>query len=80
MSLPFRWMNWLYAQLFSYYWAPCPICGRMYGGHESAQVGLMSGAIGRCICNDPKCVSEALRRNQEAGYGAHWFGKQGEIK
>jgi hypothetical protein len=42
-----RWINWLYALLCSYYWAACPRCGRMYGGHET---GGIEG--GHCTCDN----------------------------
>jgi len=33
MKLP-RWIHKLYANAFGYFWLPCPICGRKFGGHE----------------------------------------------
>jgi C4-type Zn-finger protein len=33
MHLP-RWMHKAYAFAFGYFWLPCPVCGRMFGGHE----------------------------------------------
>lgn len=33
MKLP-RWIHHLYANLRGYFWAPCPQCGRHFGGHE----------------------------------------------
>jgi hypothetical protein len=29
-----RWLNRLYARLMGYFWLPCPLCGRPFGGHE----------------------------------------------
>ena len=29
-----RWLNQVYAQVFGYFWLPCPICGEFWGGHE----------------------------------------------
>lgn len=29
-----RWTNRLYARVAGYFWVPCPICGRDFGGHE----------------------------------------------
>lgn len=29
-----RWFNKLYADVFGYFWLPCPRCGRYFGGHE----------------------------------------------
>jgi hypothetical protein len=33
MRLP-RWVHKLYAGMFGYFWLPCTLCGREYGGHE----------------------------------------------
>jgi len=33
MRLP-RWLHRLYAWTLGYFWAPCPLCGRYFGGHE----------------------------------------------
>lgn len=29
-----RWANHLYAVWFDYFWLVCPVCDRMFGGHE----------------------------------------------
>jgi hypothetical protein len=29
-----RAWNWLYARVWGYFWLPCPLCGRHFGGHE----------------------------------------------
>ena len=29
-----RFLHRAYARLLRYYWLPCPVCGRMFGGHE----------------------------------------------
>lgn len=36
--IPYRWrlVNQFYAGLTGLFWAPCPRCGRFFGGHESA--------------------------------------------
>lgn len=36
-SMPFkpRWINRLYAHILGYFWLPCNICGKNYGGHET---------------------------------------------
>ncbi len=31
-----RLLNRIYALVFGYFWKPCPICGKMFGGHESS--------------------------------------------
>jgi len=30
-----RW-HWMYAKRHGFFWLPCPLCDRPYGGHESA--------------------------------------------
>jgi hypothetical protein len=30
----FRALNRLYALLFGYFWEPCPLCHKEFGGHE----------------------------------------------
>jgi hypothetical protein len=29
-----RWFHQFYAKAGGYFWAPCPNCGRYFGGHE----------------------------------------------
>lgn len=29
-----RWCHQLYAFIFRYFWFPCPVCDRYFGGHE----------------------------------------------
>jgi len=29
-----RWLNRLWSWLGGYFWSPCPLCGRCFGGHE----------------------------------------------
>jgi hypothetical protein len=29
-----RWIQQLYANVFGYFWLPCPLCGECFGGHE----------------------------------------------
>ena len=59
-----RWWHWLRAFLGGYFWLPCVLCGRKYGGHERLQGHLMlSWSQGKSTC--PKCAVEAERLNQE---------------
>jgi len=30
-----RFCHKIYAWLMGYFWLPCPLCGEMFGGHES---------------------------------------------
>lgn len=29
-----RFLNMVYAKAFGYFWIPCPVCGKDFGGHE----------------------------------------------
>lgn len=49
-----RWLHRVYAFLFGYFWVPCPICGRMFGGHENGGTLWLTGTAtsrsGRSLC------------------------------
>jgi hypothetical protein len=58
-----RWANHLYAFLLGYFWAACPLCGRMSGGHEwrdidgrPSQIPTADPTTFRGIC--PWCTRE----------------------
>ena len=64
MKLP-RWIHQLYALAMGYFWLPCPICGRYFGGHEwrdpAARIQLTGGrGIGVCDA----CIPEAKRLSE----------------
>ena len=63
--LSFRWLNKLYANLFGYFWLPCPICGKDFGGHEwlLEDMVMVTWVDGKGVC--PRCGEEAKRRNLE---------------
>lgn len=55
-----RFLQWLYAEIHGYYWLPCPICGKKYGGHEGAWESLYIGSgIGWGVCKE--CGIEAKK-------------------
>ena len=56
-----RWMHRLYAFVAGYFWRPCPICGRKFGGHEWAADLMTSLHSGVGVC--PNCAGVARRRN-----------------
>ena len=58
-----RFWQWLYACTHSYFWLPCPICGKNFGGHEWQESLYDSWSSGRGVC--PSCSEEAKRRNRE---------------
>ena len=47
-----RAVNRTFANLFGYFWIPCPTCGEMFGGHEIGGSVPVPGepGRGRCIC------------------------------
>lgn len=52
-----RWAHRAYAKLFGYFWVPCPLCGRMYGGHEWRTINRLPAVdpdTGLGIC--PACT------------------------
>ena len=59
-----RLLHELYARACGYFWLACPVCGRMFGGHESHTASIMSeDGIARAVCPDPMCIYEAGARN-----------------
>jgi len=53
MKLP-RKLHKLYANLFGYFWLPCPICGCKFGGHEwnSDYCLWMTDGHGTGVCDE----------------------------
>ncbi len=63
-----RWFRKLRADLFGYFWLPCPICHEHFGGFETGGTLNDPGhdgqeGTGRIICRKPSCAEEAERRN-----------------
>ena len=58
----------LYARLFGYFWKPCPVCGRYFGGHEIDKrfTGSVIDEAGHAwtVCPDPACTLDAFRLNE----------------
>jgi len=62
MKLP-RWVHWVYAWAFRYFWASCPLCGKMFGGHEwrdrdrkSATIHILTNNLLRNAGICPDCT------------------------
>lgn len=64
MKIP-RFLHMLYARAHAYFWLPCPICNKKFGGHENKNgTGLMrTMSSGSMVC--PNCNKRAQSRNQE---------------
>jgi len=56
-----RFINKWYANFWGYFWLPCDICGRPFGGHESDEVLKVTQAYGHMVCW--RCSDEARKRN-----------------
>ena len=58
----------VYAKLLGYFWLPCPVCGKHFGGHEAVignglVVDQPDGTQKQmCVCS-AECSIEAQRRN-----------------
>ena len=69
-----RWAHRLYANAFGYFWAPCPLCGRDFGGHEWGDIDGKPASIPRenpwtyrAIC--PWCTREGRGRRWTVSTG-----------
>lgn len=68
-----RLLNKMYANLFGYFWLPCPICGKPFGGHEwksgsdySLDYPDGSGGVGICPdCGDKRKKERLQDRSKE---------------
>ena len=52
-----RFINQFYAFVCGYFWLPCPLCGRMYGGHECTESVPTTIHSGKMVCS--LCSEEA---------------------
>lgn len=57
-ALP-RWMHRAYAAMCGYFWLPCPLCGREFGGHEWRDANGMSSSI---VVSSPDDEARGLQR------------------
>ncbi len=62
MKIKYKWYRKLYAELFGYFWMPCPICGNMFGGQEVKRKPVFlrtERGKGRIVC--PGCCKKAIQ-------------------
>ena len=61
----FRLFNKIYADFKGYFWLPCPLCGKHFGGHEWLDGhdlwGLNGSGTGVC----PDCGDKAKEINKK---------------
>ena len=63
-----RWFNRFYAFLFAYFWIPCPLCGKNFGGHECFDDNTLyiNYNEGESVC--PKCGEQTKKINKINNY------------
>ena len=65
-----RFLHWAYAAIHAYFWIACPMCGKMYGGHEDTGCIPIMGSPGTgrsvCLSCSQKHKEEISKRWQEA--------------
>ena len=56
-------MQHLYAEMFGYFWLPCSLCGKNFGGHEWLPGNNLyhNGTLGEGVC--PNCGDKARELN-----------------
>jgi hypothetical protein len=58
-----RILHRLYAFTTAHFWLPCPLCGRMFGGHEKGNGHYQTSAYGgMSVCSN--CAEEAENLNR----------------
>lgn len=63
-----RFIHRVYAFMMGYFWLPCPICGRYYGGHEiKSKTSILYTSLcgGKCVCPSRGCEEEAQKLNEK---------------
>ena len=67
-----RILHRLYAAIFGYFWLPCPVCGKKFGGHEwdfgteALAVEEADGWHAYGVCSD-SCSLKAAQINDANG-------------
>ena len=63
-----RLLNKIYAKVFGYFWLPCPVCGKEYGGHEHVWTVPLIADDGRAygVCSH-ECGKKAQALNDKNG-------------
>ena len=82
-----RWYHAVRAFLSGYFWLPCPICGKNFGGHEwrvgdgsdiwsgSEAEGMAAPSGGEGVC--PRCKDKANKINKHI-IPSNRFGRVGD--
>lgn len=64
-----RLLHKLYANLFGYFWLPCPVCRKEFGGHEIEHLFTQSlicdDGCSYVVCPNPQCSVDAHTMNTQ---------------
>jgi len=63
-----RLFNKIYAKTMGYFWIPCPLCGRMFGGHEWLNGNILKVSLNRGVTVCLDCGKKAKAYNK-ANFG-----------
>lgn len=64
-----EFMHKCWAKLNGYFWLPCAVCGRMFGGHQAGYGGLIEkDGKTLIVCAAPLCNYEAGALNALNGH------------
>lgn len=58
-----RFINFMWAAWFSFFWLPCSFCGKYYGGHEKCYHIQTSVGGGKSVCY--RCKEKADKYNED---------------
>lgn len=61
MRVP-RWIHRIWARIFGYFWAPCPECDELFGGHESRDGTSKYMPDGSHLLVCPRCAPVVRKR------------------
>ncbi len=65
-----RFFNKIYANMMQYFWLPCALCTRMFGGHEIAKTILMTGfTSGEAVCKKCELKATLINHKNRARWG-----------
>lgn len=61
-----RFVHKAWARAWGYFWLPCPLCRRMFGGHEHGIECLWhTKSTGTLVCRDCAPMAEYLNSQME---------------
>ena len=54
-----------------YFWLPCPMCGKMFSGHEKGGDLWLDSMNGKMTCADPECMKKVEEHNSKIDFGTN---------